>query len=206
MAGSDHYEVIYNVNLLDDIHNYFPDLLYNSGRFTTITQVFHYVRQRMNARFNLFSYGASRYAANPESVIPDIIEIFSPVPITHLPRTTRFVPEDTNTLLLNVLGIGTGHAFLAREDMIRQNTQLNNFNDIIVRPTAVEIENSTEIINGASLTEETSCAVCQDSIVAADTCRKIRHCNHTYHQTCIDLWFQRSVFCPTCRHDVRLVA
>lgn len=202
MAGSDHYEVIYNVNLLDDIHNYFPDLLYNSGRFTTITQVFHYVRHRMNARFNLFSYGASRFAENSETVIPDPRELahppmppMTPMHPTRLPRTPRFVSEDTTNFLFRFLEIGT-------DPTGRENT----FRDIIVRPTAVEIENSTEIINGASLTEETSCAVCQDSIVAADTCRKIRHCNHTYHQTCIDLWFQRSVFCPTCRHDVRLVA
>ena len=201
MAGSDHYEVIYNVSLLDDIHNYFPDLLYNSGRFTTITQVFHYVRHRMNTRFNLFSYGASRYAENSETVVPDPMHHMPPMPpmtpmqSTRLPRTPRFVSEDTTNFLFRFLEIGT-------DPTGRENT----FRDIIVRPTPTEIENSTEIINGASLTEETSCAVCQDFIVATDTCRRLRHCNHTYHQTCIDLWFQRSVFCPTCRHDVRLVA
>ena len=87
--------------------------------------------------------------------------------------------------------------------MIRQNTRWNNFSDVIIRPTAAEIENSTEIMNGASLTEETRCAVCQDVIAPTDTCRRLRDCNHTYHQICIDQWFQRSVFCPTCRHDIR---
>jgi hypothetical protein len=36
-----------------------------------------------------------------------------------------------------------------------------------------------------------------------DSCRILNSCQHVYHRGCIDTWFERSVFCPSCRHDVR---
>jgi hypothetical protein len=62
------YQVIYNVGLLDDIHNYFPALLYDQGRFQTLVQVFSYVRHQMDTRFNLYSYGASAAGIRPTEV------------------------------------------------------------------------------------------------------------------------------------------
>ena len=35
--------------------------------------------------------------------------------------------------------------------------------------------------------------------------RHLRHCNHYFHQDCIDTWFRGNVYCPTCRHDIREV-
>ena len=74
---------------------------------------------------------------------------------------------------------------------------------VVVRPSAQVIAQATEIVSGSTLPEGTLCSICQDSILATDSARKLRACNHLYHQVCIDQWFQRSVFCPTCRHDVR---
>ena len=45
------YEIVYGIDLLDDLHNYFPALLYSNNRFTTLTQVFHYIRHQMNRHF-----------------------------------------------------------------------------------------------------------------------------------------------------------
>jgi hypothetical protein len=47
---------------------------------------------------------------------------------------------------------------------------------------------------------------CQDAIDTSARCRRLRACQHTYHQTCIDTWFQESVHCPSCRHDIRVSA
>ena len=52
------YQVVYGVGLLDDVHNYFPALLYDQGRFQNITNVFSYVRSQLNTRFNLYAHGA----------------------------------------------------------------------------------------------------------------------------------------------------
>ena len=55
------YETLYNVGLLDDIHNYFPDLLYNSGRFSGVQEVLEYLRQNTQQRFDLYSFGLRDY-------------------------------------------------------------------------------------------------------------------------------------------------
>ena len=34
---------------------------------------------------------------------------------------------------------------------------------------------------------------------------RITHCGHVFHNNCIAEWFTRSVFCPMCRHDIRVV-
>lgn len=54
-------EIIYGVQLLDDLHNYFPDLLYNNQRFTTVQGVLRYITSSTRRRFDLFSYGRSQY-------------------------------------------------------------------------------------------------------------------------------------------------
>lgn len=54
-------EIIYGVQLLDDLHNYFPDLLYNNQRFTTVQSVLSYITRSTRRRFDLFSYGRSQY-------------------------------------------------------------------------------------------------------------------------------------------------
>lgn len=57
------YERLYNVGLLDDIHNYFPDLLYNSGQFSTVQDVLQYIRTNTRERFDLYSFGLREYHA-----------------------------------------------------------------------------------------------------------------------------------------------
>jgi hypothetical protein len=37
------YETLYGVGLLDDVHNYFPALLYDSDSFRTVQDVLQYV-------------------------------------------------------------------------------------------------------------------------------------------------------------------
>lgn len=60
------YQRLYGVQLLDDIHNYFPAFLYDQGQFLTLTDVFRYVNTQMHSQFNLFSRGYADYVrANP---------------------------------------------------------------------------------------------------------------------------------------------
>jgi hypothetical protein len=73
---------------------------------------------------------------------------------------------------------------------------------VIVRPTAAEIDAGTtiEILDA----EEEVCAICQDTMEAGSQARNINACDHRFHVTCIDTWFQRNVRCPVCRYDVRV--
>ena len=207
--GSANYEVIYGVSLLDDVHNYFPSLLYDTGRFQNLPQVFHYVRHQMNTRFNLFSYGAQRHAQQQQPQQQQQQQRADPIPRpmsstqnpstprTEAPRgdiiyTSQPLRQSTLTsanILMALLGLGG------------TNDAWNSFNTpVIVSPSAETISLNTHILNGVT---NVTCAICQDSIVSTDTCRRLNPCQHTYHQVCIDQWFQRSVACPTCRHDIR---
>ena len=39
--------------------------------------------------------------------------------------------------------------------------------------------------------------------IESNEVRRIMHCRHYFHRTCIDTWFQTNVHCPTCRYDIR---
>jgi hypothetical protein len=220
------YVSVYGVGLLDDIHNYFPALLYDTGRFQNVANVFSYVRNQLDTRFNLFRHGASLYAASQQTpftqsrqttnVPPPTVPFpyVSPTPLpygsaTPLPRATRNANDiAAANLLLGFLRMST-------EDDLSNYIQLptrtataaatNPWTDpVIVRPTAQAIAAGTEPVLGSSLAENTGCAICQDTIIPTDPARRLVACGHVYHRGCIDEWFRRSVYCPSCRHDIRL--
>jgi hypothetical protein len=61
MNSNSNYETLYGVGLLDDLHNYFPALLYDSSSFGSVRDVMAYVQRQTRARFDLFSYGQREY-------------------------------------------------------------------------------------------------------------------------------------------------
>ena len=68
----------------------------------------------------------------------------------------------------------------------------------------VEVRASPEQIEESILPAEVSenrCAICQEELTSESV--KLRNCNHCYHNSCIRTWFETSVYCPTCRNDIR---
>lgn len=169
------YDVVYNVSLLDDIHNYFPALLYSHSRFTTLTQILHYVRHQMNHHFPGYGIGAPTAASGAATTTLNLIQAI-----------------DVITLLNRFGGAGAAGAAATFASAV------------IVAPTAEQLESASETITDLSGSDLSNrCAICQDGILSTDTCRRLRACGHVYHRSCIDQWYQRSVRCPTCRHDIR---
>jgi len=81
---ADRYERVYDVNLLDDLHNYFPALLYNQDLFQTVPDVLGYIRQRTMRRFNLFDYGRRQYEAGaPMAGAPMAHQPMAGAPMAH---------------------------------------------------------------------------------------------------------------------------
>jgi hypothetical protein len=77
MSGqSGSYQRHYEVGLLDDIHNYFPALLYEPERFSNVADVLSYVRQSVANRFDLFSAGQRNYSA---AAGPRLVPAASPI-------------------------------------------------------------------------------------------------------------------------------
>jgi hypothetical protein len=232
------YEHVYGVPLLDDLHNYFPALLYDHGRFLNLTHVFHYIRTQMSTRFNLYSYGASQFQNSQQSspfpssgvrgVPPNSFSFPTQHPTTSwfpsnpIPAASSFAsqrdsdmpnisirplysePEEniaTTNLLLSLLGIGSGIIPLPP---IRRQTATNPWTPVLVRPSPEILSSNTQLLMGSAAPPNSSCSICQDSITPTDSCRKLTPCSHIYHRICIDQWFERSVHCPTCRHDIRV--
>lgn len=232
--GLRNYETVYGVGLLDDLHNYFPALLYDHSRFHNLTTVFHYIRAQMNNRFNLYRYGATLAGAG-SSPLPMHTPMTTPI---HVPQPPP-VPAPTNIrevdplssvasaqMLLSVLQLASGlgpelddiagvGGVVGPDVQTRRVPSLRRtawgldrlgasaLSPVIVRPSEEVIARATEEVQGSDLPAGTICAVCQDSIQPSDTARRLRPCTHVYHRGCIDQWFQRSVLCPSCRHDIR---
>ena len=210
------YQVIYGVTLLDDLHNYFPGLLYEQGRYQNLSQVFSYVRHQMNTRFNLHAYGASLYRNSSqrtpreppvrESPLREPPARESPLresPVRFVrsglsPRET-FNDFDSLTFVSNLLGL------YAPRTLNPPRVTPNMWDPVPVAPSPEVLATNTEIISGSTLSlTQDRCSICQDSMLATDTCRSLRPCQHVFHKSCIDQWFLRSVHCPTCRHDIRV--
>ena len=173
----------------------------------------------METRFNLFAHGAQQWRRNQptQPVQEPRNEILEPTP------SVRYRSPRTSSFLSNILGVTRAPALepdvassirstsallgiLSGElGLITPTTDLfTSFTQpVIVRPSLQEIAQATELIDGVNVAEGTICAVCQDTISRTDTASRIRACQHIYHQGCIDPWFNRSVFCPTCRYDIR---
>ena len=72
---------------------------------------------------------------------------------------------------------------------------------VIVRPSERQVNLATSVIENLNTNE--ICSICQDSMEGTQQIRRINHCNHTFHNTCISTWFRMNVHCPVCRHDIR---
>ena len=223
---------IYQVQLLNDLHNYFPDVLYNPGRFRNIQDLLEYIREvantspfnrgqtiynnRQNTRLNTgptvgaAAAGGGAGAAGPTTrMAPVMTAIFEDnIPGTRIrvPLNTLNTPNTTmlvNTLLGGMFGDLLGVAAGGGGGEAGLQGFLNQ--RVPVYPTAQEIERATTLFR-VNRHQDDICAICQDEIDINQEIRQIDHCSHLFHRDCIDTWFQANVHCPTCRHDIRDVA
>ena len=194
---ADNYQSVYGVGLLDDLHNYFPRILYNPQQFQTVPDLLAYIQQTTRTRFNLFDNGLRQYANS--SVTPQAAQrtTYAQAHAHSIPRhaTTAVDPVSASLLpLLRSIVVPR----LARVPLT------TSFSDPVI------VHASQEIIEAMSTQEtleedsENNCAICQDTMRQGELVRKIRVCSHEFHRSCIDNWLlNSSVLCPTCRHDIR---
>ena len=168
MSGYQDYQEIYGVRLLDDLHNYFPALLYEHSRFQNLTQVFHYVRHQMNTRFNLYSYGAAAAASSSGSgrgaAVPAAPPSFQqPDELSFIRTTIPVTPAgaNTHTILVDLLSsflspepatpsVGaTGAAAAAPTPLWTSFRQ-----PVVVRPSLETINRTTQLVSGTSIPVE----------------------------------------------------
>jgi len=199
-----------NIQLLNDLHNYFPEILYGT-RFQNDGLV-RYIREVVSQRFNLFSSAQNTYNQNNQQVYR--------IATTSSPINTMYMDEQhvspTNIISgvireginipINVNGfvnllqsmLDSSNVSPISED---ENHNLTNLQPVNVRPTLNQIQNSSSIVE---LTNSQSiCAICQEHMLPNQTIRRLNQCRHLFHNSCIMTAFETSVRCPNCRHDIR---
>ena len=209
---SERYERVYEVGLLDDLHNYFPALLYRPNNFQSVTDVLGYIRDRTTQRFNLFEYGRRQY----ENSVP-ISSLFpngfgAPNGYGQQPgygQPNRYGPQNDFVPQSPEVSVEFTSATNAAAllPLLRSLGGLRNrrrtYEDVVVHASQSIIdEASTEQTLSQDL--DTLCTICQDRMRQGELTRKLTVCCHEFHKSCIDNWLlHRSVICPTCRHDIR---
>ena len=76
--------------------------------------------------------------------------------------------------------------------------QVNNSTDL----TFTEILNNTEIDLNTTQIDE-MCTICRAHMEENAIIKKIKKCNHCFHQICLDNWLKNHTTCPNCRQDIR---
>lgn len=74
----------------------------------------------------------------------------------------------------------------------------------MIRTEAVTATNCLHALPVTKAKEATAeeCSICLEYVQVGDV-QKFLPCGHGFHAACIDPWLRNSVFCPTCRIDVR---
>jgi hypothetical protein len=188
------YEHYYNITLLDDLHNYFPDILY-SNRFNDNPLVV-YIQEQTENIFNMYSSARNRHRSSRQTIQSPVRRSArtSQQPVTEQIRMT-FDFNDTVTdfeganALLNLL-----NGVIAPP---------RNFHEaVIVRPTQQQINAASSIVELSNSTD--NCSICQEPLISeSERVRRLTHCQHMFHHSCITTWFATNVRCPVCRHDIR---
>jgi hypothetical protein len=211
---ADRYERVYDVGLLDDLHNYFPGLLYEPDRFRTVSDVLGYVRENASRRFNLFDYGARQYQQQNTRVPQNTFTRQTPVVNRWTPPAPVAPPSRYEFDLTSEVDLAILAPLLRSLDRLAvpvipaqrangANRFAGMFQDIIVHASQELIDNGSNIRTLLMDLEE-SCSICQDRMRQGENIRRLNACQHEFHGTCVDNWFlQRSVLCPVCRHDIR---
>jgi hypothetical protein len=219
---------IYSVQLLNDLHTHFPEILYNPRRFQNVQDLLGYIRTV--SEISPYDRGLHQYRMRqrPRSSLPmnrysnPIIQgtttgvssttgsTSQSTISTSMPTRIRINTDNSDVMdsfiggLSIILGGRNSGIMSMNEQAIDEQLQAFLNQSIPVYPTTREIENaSTTFITTEQ--QDDNCAICQDEIETNQSVRCLTHCNHSFHQICIDTWFQRNVHCPTCRHDIRIV-
>jgi len=229
MSSNQNYENLYGVTLLDDVHNYFPALLYEPSSFSSLQELLSYVQRQTRERFDLFSYGQRQYrAANPprqqqrssfaQRSYSDAARGFAASNLSAAARSPLVLPVAAATvqnnddlltsaalqqLMTSLFSISGNRGGAATLTATLNGEGMEAFLEpVVVRPTPEQITQFTTVANLAT-DEEHSCAICQEVLRSEQEGRKLNACGHWFHRTCIDTWFQRHIICPICRHDIR---
>ena len=142
-------------------------------------------------------FNPSRHEA-PAAAIPGPTAAAGPAPsLFSIPGMAPGAPAAANRREAN-LG-----AILAAALMTEMGASLS---PVVVRPSARQIEATTEIIPYSDIPENDrieECPISRETFTETSAVMRIRHCRHYFAPESLRTWFNSSVRCPICRHDIR---
>ena len=200
------YQRHYDDSFLDGFHNYFPEILYGAPeQFGSAAPLVTYIQTRIRGELDLFSAGQRAFTNTIRNHAPPITPQRQVVPPLEMPPLRRRVPHHhidfTGINLLNELIPSVGNTTLFNSILGLTPGLARTMEPVVVRPTEEQIAAGTAIVTVDA--EDERCAICQEAMLPGSQARELEVCDHRFHTGCIDTWFQRSVHCPTCRHDIR---
>ncbi len=224
------YREFYGIQLLDDLHNYFPALLYAPENFVSVRDVLLYIRTRTGEEMNLFTMGQHDYNNtrvrnnhrnynnhNNHNNHNNYVNInnntnrAAAAQTTYRYNTPARQPQTAQPAAANIRINRTTIPVDGTDSSVNMLASLftlfsgdsfyDNLDPVVVRPSAQQLTAGTEVyVAGENRTE---CSVCLELPAIGAEMRKLRACGHCFHRRCIDIWFQQNVHCPVCRHDIR---
>jgi hypothetical protein len=89
--------------------------------------------------------------------------------------------------------------------ILREN---NVFEDVVIRPTNLQIDNAIETliydISGENTyIESRYCPITMEEFSQGCELSRIKHCGHIFSKQALRNWFSSNVRCPICRYDIR---
>jgi len=216
------YQTLYGFNMLDEAHNFIPEMLYDEQLFPQ--EPLMWIRHRLRTLFptvfvrqqNLYTMYQStdrRTAFNrwhntietrPAPTTP-LRPAPAPAPVVSPPAMQRVPPRRARLVdpltALSDIGVASllFDGFL--NNVPNRNFMFNIHEDVPVVPTAEHIAAGSTSVALAEIPTDATCAVCQDRGEEGQW-RKL-HCGHFFHNRCILQWFELGAHCPVCRADIR---
>jgi len=196
MNNNQHYENYYGIPIFNDLHNYFPEILYGT-RFQNDSLV-QYIRQQVSNRFNLYTSAQNNYRRNQSNLFQQNQQYLQNQQINRSNTSPVLFQSYQEPAINSIVGV--------LQTMLNSNSQgedhiINDLQPVVIRPTQIQIENASSIVELTS--SNNICAICQENMQPTQTIRRLNQCRHMFHNTCIMTAFNTSPRCPNCRNDIR---
>ena len=196
---NDNFNRVFSIlNNIRQTQNMILDTLYDSNQ-TSQPNLF-----QQPPRSNLFNTMNS-FSRQPMNTNP-----FNRTPVnTNFPRTTSLNPPTQPPTTFADRATNVEISFVDPRNP--ENAMLTGiFNNLFGQQnettphelTFTEILNNTEIDLNITQVEE-MCTICRAPMEENTIIRKIKKCNHCFHQNCLDNWLKNHTTCPNCRQDIR---
>jgi hypothetical protein len=227
------FETQYGFSFMDEIHNFFPELMYDDSLFPQpdlmwmrhrMRTLFPHVYPRQQSIYNIYSAEERRDQVRrwrPLPIPTSSTPVAAPTPMRMEP--TPFVSPRTR---IDVDVPDISGARTLNRDLIPENIFTSFFMDLTPDPNRARIQNlfAEGLLNLAfrdvAVRPSEAQIAAASRILQHDEMRededcavcqahgpaqpwRVLHCRHAYHQSCIDEWFNINVHCPICRRDIR---